>query len=206
MNVVAFIFARGGSKGLPGKNVKNFCGKPLLTWSIEQARSLDLFSEVIVSTDCTQIADVATKYGASVPFIRPSNLATDDSPELLSWKHAINQYELIYKRPIDLFVSLPATSPLRSDDDIVRSIDLMKSNIDICDGIINVVESNHNPYFNMVKFDTGQLISLFCSGKAVTRRQDAPKCFNITTVCYCFKSEYLKSTNFILSDKVIANV
>ena len=86
----AFIFARGGSKGLPGKNIRNFCGKPLIAWSIEQALSVESIKGVIVSTDSQEIAEVSRNFGAEVPFMRPNHLAQDESPEILSWKHALN--------------------------------------------------------------------------------------------------------------------
>ena len=117
-NCVAFIFARGGSKGIPGKNKFMLNKKPLIAYSIEVALQCPSISDVLVSTDDKEIAQIAKKYGANVPFIRPSKLATDDSNELDSWKHAINEYEKIYKNKIDLFISLPATSPLRSVDDL----------------------------------------------------------------------------------------
>jgi len=94
MSIVAVIFARGGSKGLPGKNLRILGDKPLIAWSIEHAKAVRRIDRVIVSTDSTEIAQVALKYGAEVPFIRPSDLAQDDSPEWLSWKHALNFLEL----------------------------------------------------------------------------------------------------------------
>ena len=106
-NCVAFIFARGGSKGIPGKNKFMLNKKPLIAYSIEVALQCPSISDVLVSTDDKEIAQIAKKYGANVPFIRPSKLATDDSNELDSWKHAINEYEKIYKNKIDLFISLP---------------------------------------------------------------------------------------------------
>ena len=90
MSVYGFIFARGGSKGLLNKNLKDFCGKPLIAWSIEQAISIKTIKRVIVSTDSIEIADISRRYGAEVPFIRPPELATDESPEWLSWQHALN--------------------------------------------------------------------------------------------------------------------
>jgi N-acylneuraminate cytidylyltransferase len=93
MSTVAFIFARGGSKGLPGKNIRNFGGKPLIAWSIECALSVKAIDQVIVSTDSEEIAEISKSFGAEVPFIRPSELATDQSPEWLSWQHALRFLE-----------------------------------------------------------------------------------------------------------------
>ena len=90
MKAVAFIFARGGSKGLPGKNVRLLDGKPLIAWSIEHARAVKRIERVIVSTDSQEIANVARQFGAEVPFIRPKEFALDDSPEWIAWQHALN--------------------------------------------------------------------------------------------------------------------
>ena len=121
-NCVAFIFARGGSKGIPGKNKFKLNGKPLIAHSIEIALECPSICDVIVSTDDRNIAQIAKKFGALVPFMRPAELATDDSNEFDSWKHAINEYEKIYNNKIDIFISLPATSPLRLVDDIENCI------------------------------------------------------------------------------------
>ena len=89
-SVVAFVFARGGSKGLPGKNLRPLAGKPLIAHAIEHALAVPRIERVIVSTDSTDIAQVARDFGAEVPFMRPAELATDDSPEWLSWRHAVD--------------------------------------------------------------------------------------------------------------------
>ena len=110
MKVLGFVFARGGSKGVPGKNIKSLAGKPLITYSIEAGLESVLIDRVIVSTDDKEIKNYAILAGAEVPFIRPAQLASDDSPEWLSWQHAISE---IRKRDgdFDVFVSIPATSP-----------------------------------------------------------------------------------------------
>ena len=110
MKNIAFIFARGGSKGIKNKNILKFDDKPLIAHTIESAIMSQLFDDVVVSTDDDQIAEISTSYGASVPFIRPAKLASDNSNELLSWKHAIQNYE----NEISRFISLPCTSPLRN--------------------------------------------------------------------------------------------
>ena len=113
MSVIAFIFARGGSKGLVGKNIRQLQGKPLIAWSIEQALAVKRINRVIISTDSLDIAAVARKYGAEVPFIRPAELARDNSPEWLAWRHALTyMLETDGKLP-EVMLSLPATAPLR---------------------------------------------------------------------------------------------
>ena len=118
MKTVAFIFARGGSKGLPDKNIRLFSGKPLIAHTIDQAIESNLFTDVVVSTDSENIAKISREYGATVPFMRPSRLANDTSNEWLSWQHATNNYV----GEIDCFVSLPCTSPLRDYQTVNKMI------------------------------------------------------------------------------------
>jgi len=123
VNIVAFIFARGDSKGLPNKNIKIFNGKPLIAWSIEHAKSIDRINRIIVSTDSIEIAKIAREFGAEVPFMRPKELATDHSPEWLSWQHALKFLSQTEDYLPDLMLSIPTTSPLRDVEDINKIID-----------------------------------------------------------------------------------
>lgn len=118
MEVIAFIFARGGSKGVPNKNIRHIAGKPLLAHAIHQAQESKYITKVVVSTDSASIGNIASKHGAEV-LIRPGHLATDDSPEFLSWKHAVDHYDM------DYFVNVPATCPLRATSDIDATIELL---------------------------------------------------------------------------------
>lgn len=120
MRNFAFIFARGGSKGLPGKNIKPLAGKPLLQYSIDTALASDLIEQVFVSTDDQAIAQVAIEGGA-ILIERPAELATDQSPEWLSWRHAV-EWATEHYGSFDGFVSLPVTSPLRSQEDVEDAI------------------------------------------------------------------------------------
>ena len=148
MTTVACIFARGGSKGLPGKNVRPLGGKPLIVWSIEQALSVNRIDRVLVSTDSQEIADIAKQSGAEVPFIRPAELASDQSPEWLAWRHMLNflkESEGCYPNSM---ISLPATAPLRSIVDIENCLDQYdKGEFDV---VITMTDAHRNPYFNMV--------------------------------------------------------
>ncbi|MCF8196385.1 MAG: acylneuraminate cytidylyltransferase family protein [Polynucleobacter sp.] len=198
----AFIFARGGSKGLPNKNIKNFLGKPLIGWAIEQALLCPRISRVLVSTDSEDIASEALKHGAQVPFLRPKELALDNSPEWLAWRHAIHEVSLIDGSPLQSFISLPTTSPLRSIVDINNCLDLFEQNrFDI---VITVTESHRNPYFNMVKLDKHQYANLllYKPDVALYRRQDAPIVFDITTVAYVAKSDFVLNKNTMFEGAV----
>lgn len=203
-NIVACIFARGGSKGVPRKNIRLLTGKPLIAYSIEVALECELIDEVIVSTDDPEIADISRQYGAKTPFLRPPELAGDISPVLYSWQHAIRMLNAREDhRKIDVFVALPPTSPLRNADDIRKSI--MTFSKDACDVVITVKDADRNPYFNMVSIDRDGYANLVIppqNGRRFTRRQDAPVVYDMTTVAYVASPEYILKTEHILSGRV----
>ena len=203
LKVIAFIFARGGSKGLPNKNIKPLNGKPLIQYSIEVAKETTKISNIFVSTDCESIAAVAKKNGVKV-IKRPNELAKDDSTEWMAWRHAVKYVKDNFGL-FDIFVSLPATSPLRSVSDVVTSIEaLEKSDADIC---ISVTPANRNPYYNMVKLHKNNVAELVIKpSNEVNRRQDAPELYDITTVVYSAKLPLIENQNSIFEGKVVATV
>ena len=195
----AFIFARGGSKGLPGKNIMPLLGKPLIQYSIEVALKTIGIDKVFVSTDDADIATVAQSNGAIV-IDRPPELAQDNSPEWLAWKHAINWVKEQYG-DFNEFVSLPATSPLRSVKD-VESAMFRRSDIgaDIC---IAITPASRSPYFNMVKESSNNLIELVNKpDNSISRRQDAPEVYDITTVVYVASVEFIMKNNNLFDGNV----
>lgn len=190
MNAVAFIFARGGSKGLPDKNIRIFSGKPLIAWSIEQARAVKKINRIIVSTDSWEIAEIARAWGAEVPFLRPAELATDVSSEWLAWRHALEFLNETEGALPDVMVSVPATSPLRIPSDIESAIDLFESSE--CDGVIAVTPSHRSPWFNMVTIGYDRKVKLIISGsKKINRRQDSPSAYDVTTVVYVMDPNFV---------------
>jgi CMP-N-acetylneuraminic acid synthetase len=203
MKATALIFARGGSKGLPGKNIRMLGGKPLIAWSIEQALSVKRIDRVIVSTDSEEIADVAHAYGAEVPFMRPPELARDDSPEWMSWQHALNFMKENDGTLPSVMVSVPATAPLRSPIDIENCLDeYEKGNVDV---VITVTNSNRSPYFNMVKTSADGTVGLVMPPHlSITRRQDAPVVYDMTTVCYVANPAFVMSHNATFEGRVKA--
>lgn len=192
MTAVAFIFARGGSKGLPGKNIRSFRGKPLIAWSIEQALAVERIRRVIVSTDSEEIAAMSRHYGAEVPFMRPAELAQDDSPEWLAWRHALNYLKETAGHYPEVFISVPATAPLRKVDDIERCLnEYDKGDADM---VITVTDAHRSPYFNMVKVTPdGSFGLVIATSSTVTRRQDAPMVYDMATVCYVANPEFVVS-------------
>ncbi len=195
LKIATFIFARGGSKGIPKKNIRLFCGKPLIAWSIKQALEVKGVKEVFVSTDSQEIADVAITYGALVPFIRPAELSQDESPEWEAWRHALRFFESSKGYLPDIFLSVPATSPLREVSDIEDC--LLRFNNTKADAVITVTASHRNPYFNMVKIlNNGACYPVIEQNLSVTRRQDAKSVFDMTTVAYVVKPQFIyQSTN-----------
>lgn len=190
MRYAAFIFARGGSKGLPGKNIRELRGKPLIGWAIEQVLAARGIDRVIVSTDSEEIAAVARAYGASVPFLRPEQLARDDSPEWLAWRHALTFVNDLDGVMPDALLSVPATAPLRLTSDIEACLDAYEAGD--CEVVITVSPARRNPYFNMVKANPDGTVGLVIPPQAqVTRRQDAPEVFDIATVAYVANVGYV---------------
>ena len=201
MSIVACIFARAGSKGVPNKNIQTFNGKPLISWAVELALEVKQINEVFVSTDSEEIAEIARVAGASIPFIRPSELATDTSPEWHSWQHFIKFLADKNGRLPEVFLSLPATSPLRSTIDIENCLNEFKKGR--ADFVVGITPSERNPYFNMVKkVEDNQVDLVIQQGDKYSRRQDTPEVFDLTTVCYVGKPSTILTKNSIFEGKV----
>jgi CMP-N-acetylneuraminic acid synthetase len=202
MKAVAFIFARGGSKGLPGKNIRSFRGKPMIAWAIEQAKAVKRIERVIVSTDDEEIATVALQYGAEAPFRRPAELARDDSPEWLAWRHALNYLKSEGCLP-DAMISVPVTAPLREPDDIERCLDVFA--MGGADVVITVSEARRSPYFNIVRRNLDGTVELLIRPVShVARRQDAPTLFDVATVAYVASPEFVLSRDALFDGRVRA--
>ena len=140
----AFIFARGGSKGLPGKNLRDLNGKSLLRRAIETCQATPEIGRVLVSTEDKDIATAAKSLGADVPFVRPSELAQDESPELEAWKHALRTLQDIEGQMPETLVSVPTTAPLREPKDLSNCLELYEKAA--ADLVITSAVSPHNPY------------------------------------------------------------
>jgi len=200
LNIVPFIFARGNSKGIKNKNLLRFNNITLLGNAILQAKKIKFAKKIFVSTDSIKIKTEALKYKAQVPFIRPKHLSTDTSPEVYAWRHAVNYLNKKLDIFPDYIVSVPTTSPLRRISDINKCLSLaIKNKLDIVFAITN---SHKNPHFNMLIEKKGKLQIAIKKNKKITRRQDAPKSFDLTTVCYVFKPNYIKNNFNLFSGKV----
>ena len=196
----AFIFARGGSKRVINKNIRLLAGKPLIVHAINLAKSIKSIDKVFVSTEDKEISKFATESLVEV-IPRPTELAQDDAPELLAWQHAIRWVQNRYGS-FDVFVSLPTTAPLRTDYDVDSCLRELEIGVDV---VITVTESSRNPWFNMVSVDEEGEAKLFLSdGSTYTRGQDAPKVFDMTTVAYVSRPDFIVNADTIFSGKVRA--
>lgn len=203
--VIAFIFARGGSKGVPRKNIRPLAGRPLIAWAIAAAQACRCVNRVVVSTDDAEIADVARRWGAEAPFLRPAELAGDTAPELLAWQHALRAIaQLPGYTPPDVFLSVPTTAPLREPADLDRCVEgLLAGPFDLC---LTATPAARSPYFNQVVLDDAGLARLVIPprGGEVARRQDAPAVYDLTTVAYAARPEYVLRTSALMSGRVTA--
>ncbi len=190
-HIVAFIFARGGSKGVARKNLRELGGLPLLAHAIDCARASRGVERIVVSTDDAEIAAVALARGADVPFRRPPELARDDTPEWLAWQHAIRALgEAPGARAIDVFLSVPTTAPLREPGDLDACVEaLLEGDADY---VITVTPAHRNPYFNMVTLDEHRRASLVIAPtQAISGRQQALAVYDMTTVGYAARPEFI---------------
>jgi len=184
------ICARGGSKGVINKNIREINGKPLISYTIAQALSWGQANRVVVSTDSAEIAKVAKDYGADVPFIRPKNLASDSAAKLPVIRHALQQCEKEYQEEYDIIVDLDATAPIRAIVDLENCFNLFRTGK--YSSLFSVVIAHKNPYFNMVEINKAGYIEI-CKllDSNFVRRQDAPKVYSLNASIYFYQREYL---------------
>ena len=201
MSIIALICARGGSKGLPGKNVRPLAGKPLIAWAIEQALEVARVDRVIVSTDSSDIAKVAKEHGADVPFLRPPELAQDNSPEWQVWRHALSYLKQTEGGYPDVMMVVPPTAPLRSILDLNRCLDQYQENdFDI---VVTITDAHRNPYFNMVRMGDDESVEIAIRPTdTIERRQDSPVIYDMTTVAYVTSPRYVNEHNAIFDGRV----
>ncbi len=201
MEVLALICARGGSKGLPDKNIRPLAGRPLIAWSIVHARAVRRVGRIIVSTDSEQIAAIARENGAEVPFMRPAELARDDSPEWLAWRHALNYLKDSSGAYPEVLIVVPATAPLRISADLDACLDEFEKGG--AEAIITVTDAHRSPYFNMVeRYADGTVGLVIPPQGSIVRRQKAPVVYDMTTVAYVTTPEFVMSRKGILDGRV----
>ena len=184
--VIATVCARGGSKGLPGKNLLPLAGRPLIVHTIEQALACPGIDGVHVSTDDELIAAVSREAGALVPYLRPAELATDEAPKLPAIEHLVAHLESTGLR-VDTVVDLQPTSPLRTAGDIAQALSLLGD----ADLVASVTEPSHNPYYTLAESGEGGWLQL-CKPADFARRQDAPAVWGLNGAIYVWRRAALQ--------------
>ncbi len=187
MKILYVIPARGGSKGIPGKNIKPLAGKPLINYTVDVARQLAEDKDICVTTDDAEIINVVEKNGLKVPFVRPAELATDKSGTYEVLLHAINFYK---KQGInyDTLVLLQPTSPFRTVEDVKACLNLYTQDIDM---VVSVKPATTNPYYNAFETDEDGFLHISKGNGNYTRRQDAPKVWEYNGAVYVINVESL---------------
>jgi N-acylneuraminate cytidylyltransferase/CMP-N,N'-diacetyllegionaminic acid synthase len=191
---LAIIPARGGSKGIKNKNIVELKGKPLISYTIEEAKKCGIFDKIIVSTDSPEIAKISEKYGAEVPFLRPKKLAIDTASTVDVILHALDYFKAESEH-YDYFVLLQPTSPLRKAEDILNAINLLFEKD--ADSIVSVCEVEHSPLFCNTLPEDLSLSNFIKKELRNKRRQDLPKYYRINGAIYISKIEtFLKIKDF----------
>lgn len=196
-NILAVIPARGGSKGLPGKNIITLAGKPLIAWTLEVALASKYIDKIFVSTDSLEIANVVKEYVVDVPFLRPAELATDTATTYSVVKHVLNYYENI-NQSFDYLILLEPTSPLREVKDVDEAIELLLDNRDKADSVVSISEviATH-PFFDVMMDKQGRLLPYTQDFSGMMRRQDIPKLYFLEGTIYASDTkEYLARKGF----------
>lgn len=203
-DILVVIPARSGSKGIPGKNIKKLHGKPLINYTIEAAKEIFENSQVIVSTDDKEIAEIAASHGANIPFLRPKDLAQDDSSTRDVILHFVDYFDLKKSMP-SVIVLLQVTSPLRNSKHLNEALDLFFHKD--CDMVVSVTESKTSPYFNLYEENKEGYLQKSKDG-AFTRRQDVPPVYEYNGAIYIFKTksivesemkDFEKITKYVMS-------
>ena len=192
--ILGIIPARGGSKGVPRKNIREFCGKPLIAWTIEQAKGSKYIDTCVVSTEDEEIKAVSEKWGGSVPFMRPKEMSRDDTPSIEPIMHALNMMP-----GYDLMVLLQVTSPMRLSEDIDGAIEFCFENG--AQSCISLTEAATNPYWTYT-LDEGNRIRrlLKLAPEKSYRRQLLPKVYQPNGAVYIASREFINRTH-VLNDE-----
>ena len=200
MKALYLIPARGGSKGVPGKNIRLLGGKPLIAHSIGHALEVADREDVVVSTDSEEIKGTALEAGARVPFLRPAELASDTAGSREVMLHAID-YLSAKGENYDTIVLLQPTSPLRDPADIRRAVEIYKESG--ADMVVSVAEARTNPYYNAFETDKNGFLKISKGEGNLTRRQDAPKVWEFTGAIYVIKVSALREKSITKFDRIL---
>ncbi len=190
---------RGNSKEVPNKNIKKINKKPLLFYTIDQAKKSKMFSNIVVSSDSIQILKLASKYKVDACFKRPIKLAQDKSPKIPAIRHLFLKSENFFNKQYDIIVDLDVTSPLRTSLDIINSI--KKIIKDKAENLISVSPSRRNPYFNMLELKNNKIDLVKKTKKKIYGRQGTPKVYDMNASIYIWKRKTLIKSNNLCNKK-----
>tara|TARA_B100001059_G_C17777921_1_gene552370 strand:+ start:610 stop:1299 length:690 start_codon:yes stop_codon:yes gene_type:complete len=191
VRVLCTICARGGSKGVKNKNLKKFLGKPLIYYTISQAKKINRFTKIVCSSDSKNILDIAKKNKVDYALLRPKFLSNDKVEKLKAIKHCLINSEKFFKLKFDFIVDLDVTAPLRSTKDINKIISLISSKKN-AHNILALTPSRKNPYFNMVEIKKNNKLEIVKkTSKKIHSRQKAPKVYEINAGLYAWKRKSL---------------
>ena len=187
--MIAIIPARCDSKGLPGKNIRGLCGKPMIAYTIEAALESKYIKNVIISTDCKEIEDVAKKFGAKTYFLRPKELASDDSKAIDNYIYTVDRLNNDFDYSIDSFVVLQPTSPFRKASDIDNAIEIFKEKI--ADSVISYTKEQHPIEWHKYLTEEGKFENLF-DERLLNRQEYRPSYFPNGAI-YVFNYKLIKN-------------
>lgn len=200
MNILCTICARGGSKGVKNKNIKELAGKPLLAYTIEYLKKWRHCDNLVVSTDSPRIAKIAQQYGAEIPYMRPQELATDTAFKIHVLQDLVKTCEQQESTTYDIIVDLDPTAPLRKQCFLDEAYaQFIKSD---ADNLYSVCLARKNPYFNMVELND-QGYAHLCKPSTVVRRQDATPVYELNASIYIYRRDFLMQTDTLHSDKTM---
>ena len=195
--VLAIIPARGGSKGLPGKNIRQLGGKPLIAWTIDASINSPKIAKTIVSTDCEKIASISEMFGADVPFMRPPELGTDNATTADVIHHAIDFLE----ENFDLIVILQPTSPFRCERDITKAIEIFQSTK--ASSVVSVCEAEKSPFWCFWRDEMGGITPILKDDTQFSRRQELRPAYLLNGAIYVVSVEqFMKDKKFIYDDTI----
>jgi CMP-N,N'-diacetyllegionaminic acid synthase len=193
---LAIITARGGSTGLPRKNIKHLAGKPLIAWTIEEAKKSKCLDRIILSSEDTEIINVAKSFGCEVPFVRPSALAKDDTPGIDPVIHALKTLPEKY----DFVVLLQPTSPLRKEHHIDEAIEMLDHYR--AESLVSICEAKESPYW-MFNLNTDNTLTSILPMVNISRRQDLPQCYILNGALYIASFHQILTEQKFINDNTI---
>ncbi len=200
--VLAIIPARGGSKGLPGKNIKQLCGRPLIAWSINAAANCNYIDKIIVSTDYKEIAEISKQYGAEVPFMRPAELSGDGTATIDVILHAIDWLDKYQNYRPEYIVLLQPTSPLRRTEDVNGAIRILKDKK--AEAVVSVCRTDHHPWWSNTLPSDGRMINFIKKDILNKPRQDLPVFYRLNGAIYIARTDYICKNNGFMGQNTFA--